>query len=68
MKTVKYLLFCAEILLLIFSFLFGVACAESGSWLLAVIFLFGPFAYCKIVNIDQHLDFAEAFEKEHLNG
>lgn len=68
MKTVKYLLFCIETILLILSFIFGVACAESGSWLLAIVFMFGPFIYAKLVNIERHLIFAEAFEKEHLNG
>jgi len=64
MKHVIYILISLEFISLILSFVFGVACAESGSWLLAVVFLFGPFLYGRIVNLNRHLDWMEAYEKE----
>ena len=68
MKTIKYLLFCVETITLILVFIFGIACAESESWLLAAVCICGPFLYGKVVNIDKHFEFAEAYEKERLNG
>lgn len=68
MKTLKYLFFCVETILLITVFILGIACAESGSWVLAIILLAGPFFYGRVVNIGKHVEFAESFEKEYLNG
>ena len=68
MKTIKYLLFCVETITLILVFIFGIACAESESWFLAIICITAPFLYGRAVNIDKHFEFAEAYEKERLNG
>lgn len=68
MNTIKYLLFCVETIALILVFIFGIACAESESWLLAAVCICGPFLYGKLVNFDKHIDFAEAYEKERLNS
>ena len=56
MKNIKKTLVTVELLGLVLLFIYGIACAESGSWLLALIFMFGPFLYGKLFNLGKRLE------------
>lgn len=65
MNTLKYYLIHLEMLALIFSIILGIGAAESAMWGQSILFLFGPFAYGKIVNFGKHIDFCEAYDRAY---
>lgn len=61
--TIKHILIDLEGLAMIFSIILGIGAAESSMWFQAILFLFGPFLYGKLVDFNKHVEFQEAYDR-----
>lgn len=61
--TVHYYLIQLLMLAMIFSFILGVGAAESSMWGWAIVLMFGPFAFGKLINFGKQIDFCEAYDR-----
>jgi hypothetical protein len=48
---------------MIISFILGTGAAESNSFIMSCLLLFGPFAWAKLTNFDAQLHFYEVYER-----
>lgn len=63
--TIKHCLINLELIAILCSVILGIGAAESSMWFQSCLFLFGPFAYGKIVGFDKHIEFLEAYDRAY---